>query len=279
MFGRAARFHSQAQAPSLDGLDLEPDFGLDGGPHPGPLSGYPSAQAAPAAPAASPRIPLTWITSLLALALVPVVWVTLQTLGSTLATMGNAFWSSPEFFFFHLGVVLWAVFFRGLRGPTLTCTYVFAHEWTHAFFILLSGGKILKWPVVSAQGGHIITNKNNLLIALSPYFFPFYSILIAGIYLVASHLLELTPVYNRVFFALLGFTWAFHITYTFWMSMRSQPDLRQYGTFFSLTFVFLLNLLILCSLFVIASPSLDWLAFGQNWWEQALLLSDQITRI
>ena len=46
-------------------------------------------------------------------------------------------------------------------------------------------------------------------------------------------------------FALIGLTWTFHLTFTVWMIFKNQPDLRQNGTFFSLTLIYLVNLVII----------------------------------
>ncbi len=227
----------------------------------------------------STALPVSWFTGLLGLLLIPVAWVTLRTLAFSLAdaALVESFWRTEEFWFFHMGVLIWGILYLGLRGPTLTCVYVFGHEWTHALATILCGGRLLAWPVISSQGGMVLTNKNNLFISLSPYFVPFYSVGIGLLYVILREFtpLQLGPVYDRTFFGLLGLTWAFHILYTLRMSLSSQPDLRQYGTFFSLITVFLVNLLILCALFVWASPSVDWLSFCRNWYDQALIVGNQ----
>ena len=53
---------------------------------------------------------------------------------------------------------------------------------------------------------------------------------------------------------LLGYTWGLHLTFTLWMVTRDQPDLKQNGTFFSLVFIYFINLVLILGLFVLASP-------------------------
>ena len=106
--------------------------------------------------------------------------------------------------------------------------YVFGHELTHALWVLLMGGRVSRFRV-GREGGHIITDKNNFWIALAPYFFPLYSILVLALYGVLSLFLNMQP-YGRLLYALIGVTWAFHFTFTCWMIPKNQTDLSDNGT-------------------------------------------------
>ncbi len=216
--------------------------------------------------------------SLAGLALLPVIWVTFATIWSSLAiaTVEHAFWRTPQFWFFHLGIVLWALFFVGFRGPHLVYAYVFGHEWTHAFFAIASGGKLLHRPVVTPRGGQVVTDKNNVLISLSPYFVPFYAVLVGLVYLMLGFFFNFGILHERWFYGLMGFCWGFHITFTFWMLMRGQPDLDHNGRFFSLAFIVLVNLIILGTLFLLASPTLGWSDFAGQWWRNFLSLGARV---
>ncbi len=214
------------------------------------------------------------VNILLGVVLLPVVWVTFVTIWTTLATVTveHGFWRTPQFWFFHLGIALWTLFYVGFKGPFMVYTYVFGHEWTHAFFAVISGGRLLRRPLVTPEGGEVVTTKNNLLISLSPYFVPFYVVFVGALYLILGHFYELGPVPERWFYGLTGFAWGFHITFTLWMLVRSQPDLHHYGRFFSLTVIILVNLLILASLFVMASPTVGWSEFVAEWWKTVQVL-------
>ena len=59
--------------------------------------------------------------------------------------------------------------------------YVFGHELTHALWTWLFGGQVKKMKV-SSSGGHVIISKTNFLIALAPYFFPLYAVIVVGVF-------------------------------------------------------------------------------------------------
>ena len=63
-------------------------------------------------------------------------------------------------------------------------------------------------------------------------------------------------------YALVGVTWAFHLTFTCWMIPKSQSDLSDNGTFFSLVIIYLTNLLLLGAMLIIASPNITFASFG-----------------
>jgi hypothetical protein len=176
------------------------------------------------------------------------------------ATVSDRLWAGEEFWFFSLGAVLWLIAFFGLPRPLLI--YVFGHELTHALWVLLMGGRVSKFRV-GRDGGHIITDKNNFWIALTPYFFPLYSLLAILVYGGLSFLLNVQP-YGRLLYGIIGATWAFHFTFTCWMIPKNQTDLTAHGTFFSLVVIFLMNLLLLSTMLILASPQITFAAFGQN---------------
>ncbi|MEM7010908.1 MAG: hypothetical protein AAF585_05430 [Verrucomicrobiota bacterium] len=213
-------------------------------------------------------IPLTWKTSAIGVVLIPLVLITWQTFLSSVkqATLNDEFWREPQFWFFHMGIVMWIVVLAGLRGKAMIWMYVLGHEYTHAIAALCCGGKLFGWPVVTSSGGQVLTNKNNVFISLAPYMVPIYSVVATLIYALLHLFLEIGPIYERAFFGVIGFTWAFHLTFTFLMVTRSQPDLQNYGVFFSLVFIVLVNLLIVSALFVTASPTMEWAEFGAQWW-------------
>jgi len=208
------------------------------------------------------QIPIWWINTLIGIFLLPVAGIWTQTFftGLTRETMANGFWASEEFWFFGLGVVLWVIAFFGLPRPVLI--YVFGHELTHAIWVWLMGGRVSTFKFGS-DGGHIITDKHNFWIALAPYFYPIYSILLVIVYGFASMVWDLSP-YHRLFFALLGVTWAFHISFTLWMIPKGQSDLSYHGTFFSLVVIYLFNLILLTLLLILASPHVTCLGFGRE---------------
>lgn len=194
------------------------------------------------------------------------------------ASMEASFWRSAPFWFFMMGMALWGVAFFGLGRPTYL--YVWSHEATHALATWLCLGRVHEFRV-TREGGHIVTNKNNLLIALSPYFIPLYALIVAFVFwLVGSYVDLRTPFelplsvmprlsWQRIGYLILGLTWGFHITFTIWMIAKDQPDLRDNGTVFSLNVIILANLLLLSLLLIQASPTISWVDFFDRWMHAA----------
>ena len=59
--------------------------------------------------------------------------------------------------------------------------YVLGHELTHALWTWLFGGKVKKMKV-SSSGGHVVISKTNFFIALAPYFFPLYAVIVVAVF-------------------------------------------------------------------------------------------------
>ena len=223
-------------------------------------SAVPERRASP--PSAALSVPTKWVKFIVALFLLPICGILSQTFFTSFAraTVAERLWAGEEFWFFSLGAVLWLIAFFGLPRPVVL--YVFAHELTHALWVWMMGGRVSRFKV-TRQGGHILTDKNNFLIALAPYFFPLYSILVIALYGAFSLFFNLQP-YGRLLYALVGVTWAFHFTFTGWMIPKNQSDLSDNGTVFSLVVIYLINLILLSTLLIIASPHLTFASFGND---------------
>jgi len=222
--------------------------------------------------ARQPRtIPLVWLSSVIGFFLLAPAWVSTRTFFTCFrqAAVHHRFWASEECWFFGLGVVLWVITFFGLPRPLLV--YVFGHELTHALWVWMMGGRVSDFHV-SREGGHIVSDKHNFWIALAPYFFPLYSIAVIAAYGLGALFWNLEP-YHRLLYALIGATWAFHISFALWMIPKGQTDLSYYGTFFSLVVIYMMNLAVLTALLVIASPHVTWRGFGLEWLRNARLFA------
>lgn len=211
--------------------------------------------------------------------LFPLGLVTALTLGEMLwrALTRMAFWRTEEFIFFFLGGFAWASAY--LAGWRPMRPYVFGHEMSHLVVARLFGGQIFDWKV-TAQGGYVETNKSNTWITLAPYLLPFYSLIVLFLFGIAGIVWDFqamhgVPLGNRVihvkpawvFYALLGLTWCFHVTFTFKTVISEQSDLERNGEFFSVLLIFLINILLLVALFLAASPApgLGMVEAGRCW--------------
>lgn len=135
-------------------------------------------------------------------------------------------------------------------------TYVLGHELTHAFWALLMGARVSRLRV-SARGGSVTVSKSNWIITLAPYFFPFYTMLVLFLVFVLGIFIDLHP-YQPLTLALIGLTYAFHITFTLSILAIRQPDIQEHGRLFSYTTIILLNILGLgCWVVAVARPALQ----------------------
>ena len=210
-------------------------------------------------------VPTRWLKFVIAIFLLPLCAILTQTFFTvfTRAAVTQRLWAGEEFWFFSLGAILWLIAFFGLPRPMLV--YVFGHELTHALWVLLMGGRVSRFRV-GREGGHIVTDRNNFWIALAPYFFPLYSLIVIGLYGLLGLFFIVQP-YGRLLYALIGVTWAFHFTFTCWMIPKKQTDLTDQGTFFSLVVIYLMNLLLLSIMLVLASSQIGFVDLGREFAE------------
>ena len=150
-----------------------------------------------------------------------------------------------------LGYFAWV--FCWLFLPQPVRVYILGHELTHALWAVLFGGKA-KNLSITPSGGSVKVTKSNVLITLAPYFFPFYTMILIGLFLLVKLFMGAVP-YPLGWLFFLGFTWAFHFTFTLQSLWTSQPDIQEYGRLFSYSLIYLLNvagiaLWIVCSMSV-----------------------------
>ncbi|MGC6565278.1 MAG: hypothetical protein ACON38_06660 [Akkermansiaceae bacterium] len=214
------------------------------------------------------KILLSW---LMAVALMPLCFVTVITLFQRVGQehVLLSFWQSPEFVQFIIGaglMIFWLYF--GIANDFFLLVYVLGHEMTHAMFVYLCGGRISDLRF-SSDGGYILTNKSNILIALAPYFVPFWSVVAVAIYGFIDFFTP-SPLADIVLLVSVGFTWCFHIVWTIWMIPKDQPDLKEHGSFFSLMIIIFANLILLSVLLCMTQDYLTLKDFAFNWWNNIL---------
>ena len=139
------------------------------------------------------------------------------------------------------GFVFWTFFALLFRFPTRI--YVMAHEFTHALFVKLCGGKVKKISVRSDRG-FILSDRTNFLIALAPYLFPFYAVIWSLLGLLTIFLLPFSR-WQVVFWIGFGFCLGYHWTMTARMLTTRQSDFSSQGYFFSFVLIISVNLFLL----------------------------------
>jgi len=199
-----------------------------------------------------------WCKTIIAILLLPVCAGAASALWMVLRKTGDA---DTTWVPFLSGAACWVVLYCLLPKPTLV--YVFGHELTHVVWTWLFGGRVKKFKA-SASGGHVIVNKSNFAIALAPYFFPLYAVLVVLIFL-AGHWLWNWHHYLVWFHLLLGAAYAFHVTLTWHILKHSQTDISEQGYLFSAVIIFLGNVAVLLVGIPLLAPKVDVLT-ALRWW-------------
>jgi hypothetical protein len=168
-------------------------------------------------------------------------------------------------------------FIAGIANDRLLYLYVLGHEMTHAMFVYVCGGRISAIHF-STEGGYVMTNKSNILIALSPYFIPFWSAVLISLHSFISLWWDI-PAGGLILTGLLGFTWTFHIIWTIWMIPKDQPDLKENGTFFSLIIIIFANLVLFTLILCATSREVQLSSFLFQWWNNFLDLGESVLRL
>ncbi len=173
-------------------------------------------------------------------------------------TMGiTNFWLSDSVWFTMVGLVsFFSLIVTNSAETALIYLYVLGHEATHAVATLLSFGRISNF-VFTTEGGYVETDADNIFIALSPYFVPFWMLVWMFFFWLGNCFFPFDS-YVRWLYGGIGFWWAFHLYWTIWVINRKQPDILENGRTFSMLVIVLMNVWvmmgILC-LFGLASPS------------------------
>lgn len=216
-----------------------------------------------------------WLRRLVALfVLLPVSLVVMMSLYQQVVVASNKIdilLSTPVWYTL-LGCLAWLVLAGSrLFTKAFVFFYVLGHELTHVLAIVVSFGRVSGFKV-TLDGGHVQTNKNNIFIALSPYFIPLWVLVWAGVYALVNWFYPLSQ-FQGILYGGIGFWWAFHLFWTVWIIPRDQPDLRENDTFFSVMIVYLANMLLIGAMLVLCE-AVNVKAFGvacitnsQNLWE------------
>ena len=179
-----------------------------------------------------------WVKMIIAILLLPVCVGAAQALWMVIQHSGSA---DTTWVPLLGGAASWIVIYLLLPKPMWI--YVLGHELTHAVWAWLFEGQVKKIKVTSS-GGHVLITKTNFLIALAPYFFPLYAVLVVAVFAI-GHLIWNWRQFLAVFDLFLGAAYAFHITLTAHILKTRQSDITEQGYLFSAVVIFLGNISVL----------------------------------
>lgn len=166
---------------------------------------------------------------------------------------------------FGIGFFFWIILFHSLPRPFRA--YILAHELSHAIWGFFSGSSVSGLRV-SRRGGSVRISDVGLFATLAPYFLPLYSILLLALYGAVALFAEPAP-WKILWMAAFGASWGFHISFTLAIVLETQqPDLREYGRFFSAVLIVILHLAIFfaaLALLLSASAASAIRAFSHAW--------------
>lgn len=145
--------------------------------------------------------------------------------------------------------------------------YILGHELMHAVTTLFSGGKVMDIKV-SSKGGIVQTTTPNFFVILAPYLIPVYTVFIAVLYFLLSFFMDVSK-YSTQFIFLTGFTLMFHLAYTAQSIKEKQPDLIKAGYLFSITFIYIVNIVIVFSIVSLLFKEASFFDFLSGFYERS----------
>lgn len=201
-----------------------------------------------------------WVKMLVAVALLPLCLGAAQALWMVIQRSGSA---DTTWVPLLAGAICWIVIYLLLPKPMWI--YVLGHELTHAVWAWLFGAEVRKLKVTS-NGGHVVITKTNFLIALAPYFFPLYAVLVVVVYVI-GHLIWNWHQFLALFDLFLGAAYAFHLTLTAHILKTRQTDITDQGYLFSAVIIFLGNVSVLLLGIPLLAEKVS-VSTALHWWLQ-----------
>ena len=208
---------------------------------------------------------------LVGLSLLPFCWIFTDAIFHAFAhasphAVRVPFWKTHDFLMFAGGAALWLGWFAMSlcvwKQPRPLTIYVWGHELMHVLTARIFGGRIKDYEI-SRDGGYIVTDRYNFLIALAPYLWPFAAVPVLAIWGIVGWLPE--ALYHREWFlGALGLTWMFHLSFTAWMIPIGQSDFAGPGKVFSLGLIYLANVVLLSTCMVALAPEVTWRGYWRE---------------
>jgi len=190
------------------------------------------------------------IMTALGLFLLPATAGLVMSLYEFLVGLQSASHHTSAFMYFLAGAGGWLIIFFCVPRPVRL--YILGHELSHlviAWACGIRGGRL----EVRKDGGSVEVERSTVWVAMAPYLFPLYSlIVILGFTLFSRWIPE--SHFNTTLPLLVGVSWSFHLTFTGIALSQPQSDLRPYGTLGSLCFILFFNVLLLTLVAAIHHP-------------------------
>lgn len=164
---------------------------------------------------------------------------------------------SQSEFVFILGMLSYSI--MHLLLFKLNFLYVLGHEAMHAISTLFSGGKVTSMKV-SGKEGSVGTTTPNFFVILAPYLVPIYTVLLAVLYFLLSFFTDVAR-FSGHFIFFTGFTLMFHLSYTAESIRGKQSDLIKTGYLFSLSLIYIANLIIVFSILSLLFKEVSFVSF------------------
>lgn len=173
------------------------------------------------------------------------------------------------------GGAAWISFYL-LMPPPLRL-YVFGHEFTHVLAAWAFGGKVKKFRATAA-GGHVVVTRQNFLIVLAPYFFPFYLMLLAGIFALGDAIWGWDAL-RPWFYFLAGAAYGFHLTLNVRALQTRQSDIVSQGRLFSAVIILLGNMILFLTMLSLLTQRAGLLEIFSGWWRATAAIYRRLGRL
>ena len=174
----------------------------------------------------------------LALLMILIIWPAIQSIEAVISQGINAY----VMLWFALPFIVTSVVFFMLPFLGGSFLAIMEHELTHMLFAILTGHKPVDLEVNQNKGGYLsFQGESNWLIALAPYFFPTFAVVIMLASLVYMGMDKPLP---DIYWAVFGTMCGYHLVSTILEIHPKQTDFKSAGYVFTIAFLPGINLIV-----------------------------------
>ena len=174
----------------------------------------------------------------LALLMILIIWPAIQSIEAVISQGVNAY----VMLWFALPFIATSVVFFMLPFLGGSFLAIMEHELTHMLFAILTGHKPVDLEVNQNKGGYLaFQGESNWLIALAPYFFPTFAVVIMLASLVYMGMDKPLP---DIYWAVFGTMCGYHLVSTILEIHPKQTDFKSAGYVFTIAFLPGINLVV-----------------------------------